>query len=91
VKENDEMNRKKFENNLVFLGFIIFTNKLKKDTKNVIANLKNSNCKLVMATGDNPFTSISVARECELIENSKNSTYLIDLEKDEKNIERLTL
>src|SRR6185312_15468769 len=66
-----EEERSKYECDLQFLGFIIFKNKLKRDTKHVISNLKKSNCKLVMATGDNPFTSISVARESDLIENER--------------------
>jgi len=87
---NVEENRKKFENNLIFLGFIICHNKLKRDTKHVICSLNNSNCKLIMATGDNPFTSLSVAREAELIKDS--SVFILDLEKDlEENFERLKM
>jgi len=70
-KEITRILRSKFENNLIFLGFIIVSNKLKSDTTGVISNLKKSNCKIFMATGDNPFTSISVARQCGLIENEE--------------------
>lgn len=73
--------RLKYEKDLTFLGFIIFMNKLKKDTKLVINNLNNINCQLVMSTGDNPFTSISVAKQCELIKSDSN-IYLIDTEND---------
>ena len=66
----DEDNRTKYESNLTFLGFIIFRNKLKRDTKNVIENLNSSECNIFIATGDNPFTTISVAKECELFKNS---------------------
>lgn len=79
---NLEEDRGKFEENLQFLGLIIFKNRLKRDTKHVISNLKNSNCKLVMATGDNPFTSLSVARECNMIEINGKFVYLLDLEKE---------
>lgn len=79
-KEINKILRAKFENNLIFLGFIIVSNKLKTDTAVVISNLKKSNCKLYMATGDNPFTSISVARQCELIENE--DVAFIDFEKN---------
>ena len=72
-KEEYEMdNRSFYENNLTFLGFIIFRNKLKRDTKTEIENLNESGCKIVMATGDNPFTSISVAKECGLIKYNCN-------------------
>jgi cation-transporting ATPase 13A2 len=73
--------REIFEENLNFLGFIIFKNKLKRDTKNIIGKLKESNCQLLIATGDNPFTTISVARECELVEYNQD-IYFLNLEKD---------
>jgi magnesium-transporting ATPase (P-type) len=62
-----EEKREGFEKDLIFLGLIIFRNKLKRDTKHIISKLKSSSLNLVMATGDNPFTSISVARESGLI------------------------
>jgi len=71
-----EVDRKKFETKLQFLGFILFKNRLKVDSKNVISKINKSNIKLVMATGDNPFTSISVARESDLISNDINNIYL---------------
>jgi cation-transporting ATPase 13A2 len=76
-----ELDREKYEKDLTFLGFIIFTNKLKKETKNVIAQLYRMNCKLIMSTGDNPFTSISVAKQSEMIK-ANSVVYLIDVEKD---------
>jgi magnesium-transporting ATPase (P-type) len=86
-----EDNRLLYEKDLIFLGFVIFKNKLKRDTKQVIKNLQGSGCKLVMATGDNPFTSISVARECEMIEKDKY-LFLIDMNKEfEDNTERLMM
>ncbi len=78
TKEINKILRSRFENNLIFLGFIIVSNKLKPDTSNVITILKKSNCKIFMATGDNPFTSISVARQCFLINNIE--TGFIELE-----------
>jgi len=56
-----------FENNLKFLGLIIFRNKLKKDTKDIISKFNKSNIKIVISTGDNVFTTISVANESEII------------------------
>ena len=77
----DSLNREFFEDNLIFLGFIVFKNKLKKDTKNIVEIIKNSGNRLVMATGDNPFTSISVAQECSLIPLTNMSLFLLDIEK----------
>ena len=66
-----EEDREQFECGLIFLGFVVFRNKLKRDTKHVISKLSGGNINMVMATGDNPFTSISVGRECGLIERDK--------------------
>ena len=87
LKKDD--NRRKLENDLTFLGFIIFKNKLKKDTKHTINKMNKSNCKLIMATGDNPFTSISVSRECDFLEENAK-VYLLDLER-EGNIENIKI
>lgn len=78
---NDYEDRSYFETDLIFLGFVVFKNKLKRDTKQVIGKLKGSNINLIMATGDNPFTSISVAQECGLVEPNKE-IYFCNLEKD---------
>ncbi len=78
---NDEIHndRNLYENDLNFLGLIILKNKLKSDTKEVIRNIKNSNCKLIMATGDNPFTSISVGLESGFFDVTDN-IYFCNLE-----------
>ena len=75
----NEVKRSNFENNLTFLGFIIFRNKLKKDTKLVIKKLRFANCKLVISTGDNLFTSISVATEATILK-PYNEIYLCDID-----------
>lgn len=87
TNNNDKYNKNKkefrdlYENQLNFLGFIIISNQLKTDTKNVMRQLKDSGCHIIMATGDNPFTSISVAKQCGLIENE--NVCLIDKEDNE--------
>ena len=62
------MTRSEVENDLDFVGFIIFENKLKPTTSKVLQELISSNIGTVMVTGDNSLTAISVARECGLIE-----------------------
>ena len=52
---------------MTFLGLIIFQNQVKKDTKVNIDHLESSGCKLVIATGDNVFTTISIAEQCGII------------------------
>ena len=56
--------REKIEKEMTFLGLIVFQNQIKKDTKMVIEHLESSGCKLVIATGDNVFTTISIAEQC---------------------------
>ncbi|KAF2422106.1 P-type ATPase-like protein [Tothia fuscella] len=62
-----KMTRKEAESDLEFIGFIIFENKLKERTDDVILELERANIRKVMCTGDNILTAISVARECDLI------------------------
>lgn len=65
-----KMKREEAESNLEFVGFIIFENKLKEITTDVIEELHGANLRTVMCTGDNILTAISVARECNLIDRS---------------------
>ena len=64
----EKMGRQEAECNLEFLGFIIFENKLKAATNEIIDELNQANIREVMCTGDNILTAISVARECNLID-----------------------
>ncbi|KAF2721341.1 hypothetical protein K431DRAFT_303553 [Polychaeton citri CBS 116435] len=63
-----KMKRDEAESNLDFVGFIVFENKLKDTTTEVIEELNEANIRTVMCTGDNILTAISVARECSLID-----------------------
>jgi cation-transporting ATPase 13A3/4/5 len=65
-----KMKREDAESNLDFAGFIIFENKLKDTTTEIIEELNEANIRTVMCTGDNILTAISVARECGLIDRS---------------------
>jgi cation-transporting ATPase 13A3/4/5 len=62
-----KMERAVVESDLDFVGFIIFENKLKPTTADVLKELADSNIGTVMVTGDNILTAISVARECGMI------------------------
>lgn len=55
------------ESQLSFLGLLIFENRLKDVSPNVIGALNRSGIRSIMATGDNPFTSESVGRSCGII------------------------
>ncbi|CAG2100663.1 unnamed protein product [Medioppia subpectinata] len=65
-----KLSREELESELIFEGFLVFQNILKKETIPVLKTLKNANIRSVMITGDNLLTSISVGRECGLIEES---------------------
>ncbi|CAG9772733.1 unnamed protein product [Ceutorhynchus assimilis] len=63
-----KMHRDEVENELEFLGLLIFENRLKPETTGIIKTLKDAQLKVVMITGDNIQTAVTVARECLIIE-----------------------
>jgi magnesium-transporting ATPase (P-type) len=72
--QSQKIERNIVESNMIFLGLLIVQNKLKHNTTNSIEKLANSNLRMVMATGDNLLTAISVAKECNLI-NPESSVF----------------
>lgn len=69
--------REKLENNLEFLGLIIMENRLKPETCSVISKLKAANIRTIMCTGDNILTALSVARDCDMI-NEEDRVIIIE-------------
>ncbi|KIV85541.1 hypothetical protein, variant 1 [Exophiala sideris] len=65
--EIDTMERTEAESRLQLIGFIVFENKLKDITTEIIEELNEARIRNIMCTGDNILTAISVARECGLI------------------------
>ncbi|KAF9390490.1 hypothetical protein BGX21_011470 [Mortierella sp. AD011] len=63
--------REQVESELIFLGFIVFENKLKPTTASIVATLSNARIRQVMCTGDNVLTAISVSKECGLINKAR--------------------
>lgn len=63
-----KMKREDAESSLAFVGFIIFENKLKPTSTDVIDELNEAGIRNVMCTGDNILTAISVARECHVLD-----------------------
>lgn len=66
-----EILRESVENNMTFLGFLVFENKIKIETTNVLSQLSFAGIRSVMVTGDNIFTSICVSRACGIIKGSE--------------------
>ncbi|CAH8524754.1 unnamed protein product [Schistosoma rodhaini] len=62
------VSRDRVEQDLQFLGLLIMENRLKPETTQVIETLRYANIRPVMVTGDNMLTALSVARDCEMID-----------------------
>lgn len=56
-----------FEDGLTFDGFIVFHNKIKRQSKPTILELRAIDMRCLMATGDNLLTAVNVSRNCGLI------------------------
>ncbi|KAJ1952721.1 hypothetical protein EC988_003397, partial [Linderina pennispora] len=61
------LKRDSVEQDLVFLGFLVFENKLKDTTAPVLRELQQARIRQIMCTGDNVLTAISVGRECGMV------------------------
>ena len=80
--------RDEVEKNMIFLGLLIVKNKLKQKTKESLIKYNNADLRIVMATGDNILTAVSVSRECNLIQKNQEM-FSCELEKDDNNKEIL--
>jgi len=79
--QSQKIERSVIESNMIFLGLLIVQNKLKEKTISSIETLQDADLRMVMATGDNILTAISVAKECGLISNGL-PIYTCDLNKE---------
>ena len=77
-----QIKREYIENNMIFIGFLIIENKLKEGTKDTIVELDNADYRMVMASGDNMMTCISVAKECCLVRENQE-IYSCEIEKND--------
>ncbi|KAH9285429.1 putative cation-transporting ATPase W08D2.5 [Echinococcus granulosus] len=62
------LQRTSIERQLQFLGLLVMENRLKPESAPVIKLLKEARIRPVMVTGDNMLTALSVARDCEMID-----------------------
>ncbi|KAI5193062.1 manganese-transporting P-type ATPase [Nematocida minor] len=62
----DLADRKSLEEGMAFAGFAFYNSKLKKNAQQTIDHLMRSNHKVIMITGDNEKTAISVAKQVGL-------------------------
>ncbi|KAJ2063109.1 hypothetical protein GGI17_001956 [Coemansia sp. S146] len=61
------LKRDAVEQDLIFIGFLMFENKLKPTTAPVLDELRGAKIRQIMCTGDNVLTAISVGRECRMV------------------------
>ena len=76
------MSREYAEKDLTFLGLLVIQNKVKPDSPAVLRKLNTCGIRTLMASGDNLLTSISVARQCNIITDTAN-VYLGEVETNE--------
>ncbi|CEF67827.1 Cation-transporting P-type ATPase family and Cation-transporting P-type ATPase, subfamily V and P-type ATPase, A domain and HAD-like domain and P-type ATPase, cytoplasmic domain N-containing protein [Strongyloides ratti] len=76
------ISRDDLERGLTFAGFLVISCPLKKDTKAMIKEIKESGHSVVMITGDNPLTACHVSRELKFTEEGKE--IMILQKEDEK-------
>jgi len=70
--------REFFESGLTFQGIALFKNNLKAQTKPTMRALKRAEFAVGMITGDNIDTAICIAKNCRLIELSKEEIFTIN-------------
>ncbi|XP_065323133.1 uncharacterized protein LOC135930280 [Gordionus sp. m RMFG-2023] len=72
-----KLNRNELEKDLHFLGFMIFENKLKPNSRAVIDILKQAKIDVFMVTGDNLLTAIYTAKQCSLIDYTAHENVVV--------------
>ena len=86
--QSQQVSREFAESNMIFLGLLIVQNKLKKATTKTIEDLDRADIRMVMATGDNILTAISVCKECKLVKD-KDIIYSCNIDKNENGKDNL--
>ena len=74
----DDLDRVVTETKLHFVGFAVFQNKSKPESKPTIQILNRAQISSKMSTGDNPITAASVAKEVSMISANAN-VFIYDL------------
>ncbi len=58
--------------NLILLGFLLIKDDIRKESITTIRNINNAGINIIMVTGDNQNTAISIAKEVGIIKNNKD-------------------
>lgn len=81
-----QWNRDQMEQDINFIGLIIFKNQLKSDTAENITELKRGATRTVMITGDTALTGVYIARQCGMTIQPTTKVLLGDYNKKEDRI-----
>ena len=81
IEETNDINH--FKEDMIFLGFVIFKNAPKRDTKRIITTLNNVGIKLILATDENPYSAQSIAVDCGIMQKEGEDVFLIDYNQDD--------
>ena len=65
--EPRDVTRASAESGLTFVGFLVYDCDLKADTKSVIRELRLSNHRVMMITGDSPYTAADISKRISLV------------------------
>ncbi|XP_050437408.1 polyamine-transporting ATPase 13A3-like isoform X2 [Adelges cooleyi] len=65
--KTQRLTREQAECDLTFLGLIILENRLKPESARVLSTLRSADIRMIMVTGDNMLTALSVARDCGIV------------------------
>ncbi|KAF7458512.1 manganese-transporting ATPase 13A1-like [Cryptosporidium felis] len=76
-KNNTQLKREYFEQDLVFCGFLALYCPIKKHSKSVIEALNSSGHNSIMVTGDNILTAYHVARNVSIVDEDKKVDLII--------------
>ena len=68
-----ETDRDHIENNLEFLGIVGIHDAPRPDARDAVESARKAGIKVIMVTGDNEITALTIAKEVGLIEKMKMS------------------
>ena len=75
---DDSKNENYYMKDLIFCGLITLKNKINKQSKAAIEELKTMNCEIIMNTGDNLYNSIGTGFETGILDNKKIFSFDFD-------------
>ena len=79
---NDSNNESYYLKDLIFCGLITLKNKIKKESKIAIEELKKMNCEIIMNTGDSLYNSVGTGFEIGILDDKK--IYAFDFDNNKK-------